>query len=68
VDSKKTTLEADGALAQLIARGRLRPVRGQESVPTGQPLKDSTINRYRNDFDGLYKFGRRQRVIPRRHR
>ena len=59
--------DVDAALAALIARGRLRPLRGMHTT-TGVPLKGSTVNRYLNDLGGLYRYARRLRIVPRAHR
>lgn len=55
----------DEAITRLTARGKLKLVRGQKPVPSGQPLKGSTINRYVTQLQSLFKFARRQRVVPR---
>ena len=57
--------DVDAALAALIARGRLRPLRGKDTGRTGAPLKGSTVNRYLNDLGGLYRYARRLRIVPR---
>ena len=52
--------DVDAALAALIARGRLRPLRrGKDTGRTGAPLKGSTVNEYLYDLGGLYRFARR---------
>src|SRR5688572_796684 len=57
--------EVDAALAGLAARGRLRPDSRGKPVPTGKPLKGSTVNRYITTAQSLFKYARRQRMIPR---
>jgi integrase len=62
-----TADEVDAALAKLIVRGRLRPLRGKDTERTHTPLKGSTINRYVSDLGTLHKFARRLRIVPRAH-
>ena len=60
--------EADAAVGELIARGRVLPMsRGRTRPPIGKPLSPTTVDRYCNDLDGLYRYTRRLRVIPRTH-
>jgi integrase len=51
--------EVDRALAALAARGNAR---------TGAPLKPSTINRYVSQLEGLFRYARKLRLLPRGHR
>ena len=57
--------DVDMALAALAKRGRMRPVRNGQPVATGQPLAPSSITRYAGELAGIYKFARKQRLIPR---
>lgn len=57
--------DVDAALVALAQRGKLRPVRGQPAVPTGQPLSGSSINRYITTLGSVYAFARRTRLTPR---
>lgn len=57
--------DVDAALARLAARGKMKCLRGRAAIPTGETLKGSTVNRYITQLQSLYKFARRQRVIPR---
>ena len=55
----------DAGLVVLAERGKLRPVRGGQPVPTGKPLSPATITRYGTDLAGVFRFARRQRLVPR---
>jgi integrase len=57
--------DVDAALTQLVARGKMRPVRNQPAVPTGKPLSGSTINRFITTLGSVYAFARRARLVPR---
>lgn len=55
----------DTGLVRLAERGKLRPVRGGEPVPTGKALSPATMTRYGTDLAGCFRFARRQRLVPR---
>ena len=55
----------DDALAALMARGALRYLKGEGMVPTGRPLAGATINRHLASLGTLFKFAKRQRLLPR---
>ena len=57
--------DVDQGLAVLAERGKLRPVRNGEPVPTGKPLSPATLTRYGTDLAGCFRFARRQRLVPR---
>ena len=57
--------DVDGALVRLAERGRMKPLRGQPAVPSGQPLSGSTINRYVTTLGSVYAFARRNKLTPR---
>ena len=59
-----TADDVDDALVRLARRGRLRAGR-RETTATGQPLKGATINRYQSTLGSVYKFARRERLVPR---
>ncbi len=54
----------DQSLVNLAERGRLKPS-SRGTVPSGQPLKGSTVNRYVAQLGSLYTYARRLRLIPR---
>ena len=54
--------DVDLALEALIRRGKLH--RGK---PSGRPLAPSSVNRYLGDLAMVFKFARRERVLPRNH-
>jgi integrase len=60
-----TPEHVDAGLVHLAERGKLRPVRGGEPVRTGKPLSAATITRYGTDLAGVFRFARRQRLVPR---
>jgi len=57
--------DVDAAVADLLQRGKLQGGRGQPTVPTGQPLAPSTIDRYVGDLAGVFRYARRMRLVPR---
>jgi len=60
-----TPEHVDAGLVHLAERGKLRPVRGGAPVRTGKPLSAATITRYGTDLAGVFRFARRQRLVPR---
>lgn len=62
-----TPEEVDAALVRLAERGRLKPRRGKETLAVGAPLAGSTFNRYVSQLQGVYKYARRLRLLPRAH-
>jgi len=60
-----TPEHVDAGLVHLAERGKLRPVRGSTPVRTGKPLSPATITRYGTDLAGVFRFARRQRLVPR---
>lgn len=57
--------EVDEVVAKLVMRGKLRPRRGGQCEPTGKPLAPATINRYISSLQSVYKFARKNRLLPR---
>ncbi len=57
--------DVDAALVRLAQRGKLKPMRGQAPIPTGQPLGGATLNRYITTLGSVYAFARRTRLTPR---
>jgi integrase len=55
----------DDALAALMARGAMRYLKGKGMVPTGRPLAGATINRHLASLGTLFKFAKKQRLLPR---
>jgi integrase len=55
----------DDALAALMARGALRYTKGKGLVPTGKPLSGASINRHLASLGTLFKFAKKQRLLPR---
>ncbi|MBN8510132.1 MAG: tyrosine-type recombinase/integrase [Burkholderiales bacterium] len=60
-----TPEHVDAGLVHLAERGKLRPVRGGAPVRTGKPLSPATLTRYGTDLAGVFRFARRQRLVPR---
>jgi integrase len=60
-----TPEQVDAGLVHLAERGKMRPVRNGQAVPTGKPLAGATITRYGTDLAGVFRFARRQRLVPR---
>ena len=60
-----TADDVDAALLALQRRGKLRPERNSAPVPTGQPLAETTLTRYAGELAGVYRFAKRQRIVPR---
>jgi integrase len=60
-----TAEQVDAGLVVLAERGKLRPVRNGPPVPTGKPLAAATLTRYGTDLAGVFRFARRQRLVPR---
>jgi integrase len=62
-----TAEEVDKALVLLAERGRLKSGRNLTTIPLGQPLAGSTLNRYIGQLASIYKYARRLRLLPRMH-
>lgn len=60
-----TADDVDEAMATLSRRGKLKPVRNGDPVPTGKPLSGATMNRYLAALGSLHRWARRNRLIPR---
>jgi integrase len=60
-----TPEQVDAGLVHLAERGKMRPVRGGAAVRTGKPLSPATMTRYGTDLAGVFRFARRQRLVPR---
>lgn len=57
--------DVDAAISELARRGKMKTLRGKGAVPTGQPLSGATLNRAVNLLAGVFKFARRNRLVPR---
>lgn len=55
----------DAAMVRLAERGKVQPRRNKEWIPTGRPLAGSTLTRYVSQLAGLFKYARKQRLVPR---
>lgn len=55
----------DAAVVRLAERGRLVPRKGMAPIHTGQPLAGPTITRYVSQLAGLFRYARKQRLVPR---
>lgn len=55
----------DSAIVRLAERGRLQPRRHSEHAPTGKPLAGATLTRYVSQLAGIFKYARKQRLVPR---
>jgi integrase len=60
-----TADHVEDAVTGLANRGRLKAGRNSPGVPSGKPLKPSTISRYIGTLQGVYKFARQERLIRR---
>lgn len=58
-------MEVDEAITRLVQRGGTRTKRNGTPVPTGKPLKGSTVNRYIVQLQSLFKYARRARLVSR---
>lgn len=57
--------DVDAALVRLAQRGKMKPLRGRPAVATGQPLGNSTLNRYVSTLGQVFAFARKHRLVPR---
>ena len=57
--------DVEDAITVLAQRGRLTTGRYRSGIPSGKPLKPSTIGRYIGTLQGVYKFARKERLIKR---
>lgn len=67
-DTPLTEISADAvdaALVRLAERGRLQPRRNKDHLLTGRPLAGATLTRYVSQLAGLFRYARRQRLVPR---
>ena len=55
----------DLAMARLAERGKTQPRRNHDSILTGKPLAGATLKRYVSQLAGLFKYARKQRLVPR---
>ena len=55
----------DAAMVRLAERGKVQPRRNQDSKVTGKPLAGSTLTRYVSQLAGVFKYARKQRLVPR---
>ena len=62
-----TDEDVDAALIRLAERGKLRAGRGLQAEPVGKPLAGVTLNRYVGQLASVYKYARRERLLPRAH-
>jgi integrase len=67
--TKISEVDVDHAIERLRRRGKMKAGRGSLSVPvpTGQPLAESTVNRFISTLASVFKYARRLRVVPRSH-
>ena len=59
--------DVEDACIRLAKRGKLTAGRNMTARPSGKPLAPATITRYLTTLAGIYRWGKRQRLIPRRH-
>ena len=52
---------------RLAKRGKLTAGRNITARPSGKPLAPATITRYLTTLAGIYRWAKRQRLLPRRH-
>lgn len=57
--------DVDAGLLALKNRGKMVPRRNAPAVPSGKPMADATLTRYAADLGGLYRYAKRQRLVPR---
>ncbi len=55
----------DSAMVRLSERGKIQPRRNKGAVSTGKPLAGTTLTRYVSQLAGLFKYARKQRLVPR---
>ena len=60
-----TADSVDAAMARLVERGKVQPRRNQAYKATGKPLAGSTLTRYVSQLAGIFKYARKQRLVPR---
>ena len=63
--SEITADDVEEAVCVLVQRGRLTTARNRAGVPSGRPLKPSTIGRYIGTLQSVYKFARKERLVKR---
>lgn len=56
--------DIEDAVCMLAKRGKMKTVRGR-AIPTGKPLAESSIARYLGTLEVVFKWGRKQRYLPR---
>ena len=59
--------DVEDACIRLAKRGKLTAGRNMTARPSGKPLAPSTITRYLTTLAGIYRWAKRQRLLPRRH-
>ena len=59
--------DVEDACIRLAERGKLTAGRNMAPRPSGKPLAPATITRYMTTFAGIYRWGRRRKLIPRNH-
>jgi integrase len=57
--------QVDAALAALKRRGKAKPRRGKPTEYTGEPMAEATLCRYASSLGGLYRWARKERILPR---
>lgn len=57
--------EVDAGLYALKLRGKMVPRRNGPAVPSGKPMAEATLTRYAADLGGMYRYVKRQRIVPR---
>ncbi len=59
--------DVEDACIRLAKRGKLTAGRNMTARPSGKPLAPATITRYLTTLAGIYRWAKRQRLLPRRH-
>ena len=59
--------DVEDTCLRLAKRGKLAAGRNMTARPSGKPLAPATITRYLTTLAGIYRWAKRQRLIPRRH-
>ena len=59
-----TVEDVDTGIAALAARGKVRHIPGKGLVNTGEPLSGATLNRHITALGGLYKTGKKLKLVP----
>ena len=59
--------DVEDACLRLAKRGKLTAGRNMTARPSGKPLAPATITRYLTTLAGIYRWAKRQRLLPRRH-